>query len=147
MKSSPKENTKVSKVFSTKILIKYLSYLAVNEQSEDFTFEKKIMKLYKALRVMENAKHLEPKFSQYFKDLAYYFAKQRKNNIDGSTSYNMSRISKGDIETSSNFTGVNQIFGNVLGTNDRDKSLPNNLYEKSLVLTNEPNSGLLDPQR
>lgn len=120
----------------------------MNDQSEDFTFEKKILKLYKALRVMENAKHLEPKFSEYFKELAYYFAKQRKNNIDGSTSYNMSRISKGDIDTSSNFTGVNQIFGNILGTNEREKSLANNnLYEKSLVLTNEPNSALLDPQR
>jgi hypothetical protein len=60
----------------------------------------------------------------------------------------MSRISKGDIDTSSNFTGVNQIFGNILGTNEREKSLANNnLYEKSLVLTNEPNSALLDPQR
>ena len=41
------------------------------DQSEDFTFEKKILKLYKALRVMENAKHLEPKFSKSFKELAY----------------------------------------------------------------------------
>lgn len=47
----------------------------VTDQSEDFLFEKKILKLYKALRVMENAKHLDPKFSEFFKDLAYYFAK------------------------------------------------------------------------
>ena len=33
-------------------------------------FEKKIVKCYKALRYMEESKHLEPKFSQAFRDLA-----------------------------------------------------------------------------
>lgn len=97
--------SKVIEVLAEEVMTKR-KYQAM-DQSEDFTFEKKILKLYKALRVMENAKHLEPKFSESFKELAYQFAKQRRNNIDGSTSYNMSRISKGDIETSSNFTGIN----------------------------------------
>jgi hypothetical protein len=42
-------------------------------------FEKKIVKLFKALRLMEQAKHLEPKFSESFTELAKLMNDQRKS--------------------------------------------------------------------
>lgn len=41
----------------------------VNEEAQ---LDKKIVKLYKALWLMEQSKHHEPKFSQSFKNLAQY---------------------------------------------------------------------------
>ena len=51
-------------------------------------FDKKILKLFKALRLMEEGKHLEPKFSTALESLARYCAEQRK--LMGDT---LSRIS------------------------------------------------------
>ena len=41
-------------------------------------FEKKIVKLFKALRLMEQAKHIEPKFSEGFTELAKVMNENRK---------------------------------------------------------------------
>lgn len=38
----------------------------------DSNLDKKIVKLYKAMKIMEQSKHLEPKFSESFKELARY---------------------------------------------------------------------------
>ena len=45
---------------------------------EAFKFDKKIVKIYKALRVMEKQKHLEPRFSESLKDLAMFLSEIRK---------------------------------------------------------------------
>ena len=42
-------------------------------------FEKKIVKVYKALRLMEQAKHLDPKFSESFTELAKVMNEQKKS--------------------------------------------------------------------
>jgi len=42
-------------------------------------FEKKIVKIYKAMRLMEQSKHQDPKFSESFKELAKYLADMRKS--------------------------------------------------------------------
>lgn len=68
------------------------------------------MKLFKALRLMETQKHLEPKFSNSLKQLAYFLSTIKQT--EGGTSFNLSRISRGDMETSSQFTGINGAFGN-----------------------------------
>jgi hypothetical protein len=59
---------------------------------------------------METQKHLEPKFSNSLKQLAYFLSSNK--HFEGGTSFNLSRISKGDMETSSQFTGINGAFGN-----------------------------------
>jgi hypothetical protein len=41
---------------------------------DDHGFDKKTVKIYKALRLMEQAKHHEPKFSESFYDLAKYIS-------------------------------------------------------------------------
>ena len=46
---------------------------------DDSAFDKKIVKLYKAMRLMEQSKHLEPKFSEAFKDLARHISDVRKS--------------------------------------------------------------------
>ena len=46
-------------------------YLSTNyEKKEDFVFDKYIIKLYKAISLMEDEKFLEPKFSNAFKELS-----------------------------------------------------------------------------
>ena len=40
------------------------------EKKEDFVFDKYVIKLYKAISLMEDEKFLEPKFSNAFKDLS-----------------------------------------------------------------------------
>ena len=67
-------------------------------------FEKKIVKLYKALRLMEQAKHLEPKFSEGFSDLAKCMAENRKESDQHSR---MSSFGGGIDGTS----GLSQFFG------------------------------------
>ena len=79
--------------------------------------DKKIVKIYKALRVMEKSKHLEPKFSDGLKPLAYYIASIKL----GENSMNLSKISKTDFETSSNFTGIGGAFGSIFNKEDSVK--------------------------
>jgi len=55
-------------LFSPFLFIDSLSNL------DDSNFEKKVVKIYKAMRIMEQAKHLEPKFSESIKELAKYIA-------------------------------------------------------------------------
>jgi ABC-type hemin transport system substrate-binding protein len=43
------------------------------------SFEKKIVKIFKALRLMEQAKHLEPKFSDGLQELAKYAQENKKS--------------------------------------------------------------------
>ena len=100
---------------------------------------------------MENSKLAEPKFSSTFKDLAYYFASLRKSLADG-TSFNLSRISKGDFETSSQFTGINNAFGSMfgpgLGSNHLEpgsaKGLNKNILKKEGSMHSEINSNSLN---
>jgi len=40
------------------------------EKKEDFVFDRYIIKLYKAITLMEDEKFLEPKFSKAFKNLS-----------------------------------------------------------------------------
>lgn len=47
---------------------------------DELTFEKKVIKLYKALKLMEKQKHLEPNFSDGIKELAFYIAGVRVSN-------------------------------------------------------------------
>ena len=48
-------------------------FLSTNiEKKEDFVFEKYVIKLYKAISMMEDEKFLEQKFSNAFKDLSQY---------------------------------------------------------------------------
>ena len=46
-----------------------------------FQFDKKVYKIYKALKVMEKQKHLEPKFSESFNELALYLAEMRVSKL------------------------------------------------------------------
>lgn len=80
-------------------------------------FEKKVVKLFKALRLMEQAKHLEPKFSEGFSELAKCMNEGRKES-DG-----VSRLSSfgGGMD---NVSGMSQFFGPQKSTN----SLPPNPY-------------------
>ena len=79
--------------------------------------EKKIVKLFKALRLMEQAKHLEPKFSEGFTELAKYMSENRKE------SDQMSRLSSFGTAID-NVSGMSQFFGPQKSTN----SLPPNPY-------------------
>ena len=67
-------------------------------------FEKKIVKLFKALRLMEQAKHIEPKFSEGFTELAKVMNENRKE------SDQHSRLSSfgGNMDGTS---GISQFFG------------------------------------
>lgn len=58
-------------------------------------FDKKIIKIYKALRVMEQSKHFPPKFSEEIKDLALLLQVNYKS--DGG-------------ETMSRFSSVGETF-------------------------------------
>ena len=40
------------------------------EKKEDFVFDKYVIKLYKAITLMEDEKFLDPKFSNAIKDLS-----------------------------------------------------------------------------
>ena len=48
---------------------------------DDSVFDKKVIKLWKAMRLMEQSKHLEPKFSESFKELAKYLNEFRVSNL------------------------------------------------------------------
>lgn len=84
-----------------------LSGADIEEGSEKF--DKKLIKIYKAMRIMEQQKATEPKFSTAFKDLARYLNETRKS-TGGDT---MSRFSsmgdtfklRGEIDSVSNFGG------------------------------------------
>ena len=58
-------------------------------QLDDSSFDKKMVKIYKALRMMEQAKAAEPKFSEAMKDLGKFLSDLRKS-VAGDT---MSRLS------------------------------------------------------
>lgn len=89
------------------------------------SFEKKVIKICKAMRVMEQAKGYEPKFSEAFQDLAKHFSKNRK---DTDSMSRMSSMGIGDNfksskipnvrdydDATSNFTAVNNQFNSVFG--------------------------------
>jgi hypothetical protein len=69
-------------------------------------FDKKIVKLYKALRLMEQAKHIEPKYSDYFTDLAKVMDENRRKSSD-----NVSRLSSMGGQTDFQGTGFTNVFG------------------------------------
>ena len=100
----------------TQINDNFVETLSVMTSSDGF--EKKIVKLFKALRLMEQAKHLEPKFSDSFSELARIMNEQRKS------SDTVSRLSSmggfGD-------SGLTTFFGPQKSTN----SLPPNPYRAS----------------
>ena len=54
-----------------------IDILTNNEES--YKFDKKVVKIFKALRLMEQQKTLEPKFSESVKELAQYLNEVRKS--------------------------------------------------------------------
>lgn len=58
---------------------------------DDAAFEKKCVKLYKALRLMEKHKHLEPRFSDAFAEIAKYISQFRKS-LAGETASRFSSL-------------------------------------------------------
>lgn len=90
--------------------------LDANNESLYDKFEKKIVKIYRAMRVMEQAKHTEPRFSDAFKDLAR-FLNDTKKSMGGDTMSRFSSVGetfkvKGDADSLSNFGGISTVFGN-----------------------------------
>lgn len=67
-------------------------------------FEKKIVKLFKALRLMEQAKTIEPKFSEGISELAKHANESRK---DSDVMSRLSSFGQGIDGTS----GMSQFFG------------------------------------
>ena len=72
--------------------------------AEDLSFEKKVIKVHKALKVMEKQKMAEPKYSESLQELVVYF--HSLNNEGESKS--LSRLSKLDLDSS--FTGIGSAF-------------------------------------
>ena len=78
--------------------------------------DKKIVKIYKALRLMEQAKHSEPKFSESIRDFAKFLSDLRSAGGD-----TMSRFSsvgetfKMGADNISNLT-MGQAFGGIFGS-------------------------------
>lgn len=59
------------------VFILHFSFADSLSNLDDSNFEKKVVKIYKAMRIMEQAKHLEPKFSESIKELSKYISEQR----------------------------------------------------------------------
>ena len=74
-----------------------------------------MIKVYKALKVMEKQKSDEPKYSESLKDLVLYLYSIRDD-----PSQSLSRLSKLDLDTSSVFTGVGSAFNNFNALLDKE---------------------------
>ena len=57
---------KAFEVFSEHVMLKYTQNISSLNHLDESGFEKKIVKIYKALKLMEQAKHADPKFSDGF---------------------------------------------------------------------------------
>lgn len=105
-----------------------LYYCIVNNlnQTEENNFDRKLVKLYKAMRIMEQSKHLEPTFSDAMKDLAQYLNSLRVSILTRHTfklltlsvyeqqSTNGETISR--LSNTSNITGFNNLYKSAFGT-------------------------------
>ena len=101
---------------STCALSDRLFDIEANNESLYDKFEKRIIKIYRAMRVMEQAKHTEPRFSDAFKELAR-FLNDTKKSMGGDTMSRFSSVGetfkmKGDADSLSNFGGISTVFGN-----------------------------------
>lgn len=96
--------------------------------ADSSSFCKKIIKIYKAMKVMETQKKSEPRFSSFIKELAYFVYAG-----NDSASVTISKISPAEFDTTSNFTGINNTF-NIHNQNnitlDRENSLKTDFNEK-----------------
>ena len=104
----------------TKKLIQVLSEEILNQSAHStvpigLSFSKKIVKIYKAMNIMESQKSDFVKFSQDYKDLVLLCYKHK--NFDLETSVNFSKVSCGDLENSSLITGMDG-FGGLSKIND-----------------------------
>ena len=98
--------TRLIQLMSSEILMRMRVHEGRTADSSGFC--KKIVKIYKAMRVMETQKSAEPRFSTFIKELAYFVYAG-----NDSTSVTMSKLSPAEFETTSNFTGINGAFNNI----------------------------------
>eukprot|EP00347_Sterkiella_histriomuscorum_P008468 403344982 len=95
------------------------------------SWEKKIVKIFKAMTLMEKYKYLEPHFSKSFLDLAQFFSLSYKKGGGGQSISGMSQLSSFDNKMLSNFnsTHYNQSTHQVTKSIQKPNDQRNDEYE------------------
>jgi hypothetical protein len=117
-------------------------------------FDKKIIKIYKALRVMEKSKLAPPKLSDEFKDLALTLQTNYKSDGNETMSrYSIGETFKGGYDQMSNLTGANAAsfkpgrFQSVRQTEGSLGSEDNYNYTSQKEIPSAEDLNLLPPPR
>jgi len=106
---------RVIELLQAEILVRRLG---TTDDFDNDSWEKKIVKIFKALNVMERHKTTEPVFSKSFSELGnYIIEKRRLDNSDGRTCQK-SELSRFSIQDMSQIQGIDSIWNTKMCFND-----------------------------